>query len=64
MDLDDEFIRWLTQLNGGDVARARYWFYETPLHELGGETAATYVANGMHEAVRRFVLNLNAGSTG
>jgi hypothetical protein len=53
MDCDlEEFIRWIAQLNGGDAACARDWFYGTPLLELGGETAASYV------------LNLMAGSTG
>jgi hypothetical protein len=65
MDRDlEEFIRWIAQLNGGDVACARDWFYGAPLVELGGDTAASYLANGMQEAVRRYVLNLMAGSTG
>jgi hypothetical protein len=65
MDRDEEqLIRWIAQLNGGDVGRARDWVYGVPLLELGGGTAASYLANGMHEAVRRYVLNLIAGSTG
>ncbi|QSX74455.1 GIY-YIG nuclease family protein [Lysobacter arenosi] len=51
-------------LNGGDYARARQWFLNEPLEELGGRTADYYVRHGGVESVRRYVLNLSAGSTG
>lgn len=57
-------IAMLLDSNGGDAERAIYWFRNVPLTELGGETAEHYVANGKAEAIRRYVTNLAAGTTG
>lgn len=60
----NELIAMAAQINGGDFERARAWFYETPLAELGGGMAADYVAKGRADVVRRYLLNLEAGGTG
>jgi len=60
----NELIGLAAKMNGGDFERANAWFYETPLAELGGGRAADYVANGRADVVRRYLLNLEAGSTG
>lgn len=50
--------------NGGDPDRAIYWFRNTPLVELGGQTAEEFVRQGKTESMRRYVRNLSAGATG
>lgn len=60
----NELIALVAKMNGGDFERAHAWFYETPLAELGGGMAADYVANGRANVVRRYLHNLDAGSTG
>ncbi len=54
----------VTALNGGDVERAKAWYSTCLLHELGGKTAADYVAAGLGEGVLRYLENLSAGATG
>jgi len=57
-------IGMVLELNGGDSDRAIYWYRNTPLTELGGGTAESFVREGKAEAVRRCVRNLSAGATG
>lgn len=51
-------------LNGGDLERAEAWYSSCPVTELGGQTAADYVAAGHGEGVLRYVATLSAGATG
>lgn len=51
-------------LNGGDARRAEIWYSSCLLHELGGKTAADYVASGLGDGVLRYVESLSAGATG
>lgn len=57
-------IGLLLDLNGGDLPRAVYWYRNVPLVELGGETAEQYMAKGLVEGVRQYIINLSAGATG
>lgn len=61
---EERMIDLIARANGGDIERARAWFFEEPLRELGGDTAASYVAQGKGNAIRHYVLNLGAGATG
>lgn len=61
---EEQMIDLIARMNGGDIERARTWFFEEPLEELGGDTAASYLANGKGDAIRRYVLSLGAGATG
>jgi hypothetical protein len=61
---EERMIDLIAQTNGGDIERALVWFFEEPLVELGGDTAASYVAKGRGDAIRSYVLNLGAGATG
>ena len=61
---EELMIDLIAQTNGGDIEPARAWFFEEPLEELGGDTAANYVTRGKGDAIRHYVLNLGAGATG
>lgn len=66
-DHEDEaqaIIALIGRLNSGDLDRARQWYFNEPLLELGGQTADHYVRTGNAASVRRYVANLSAGSTG
>ena len=61
---EERMIDLIASSNGGDIERARAWFFEAPLKELGGGTAASYLSEGRGDAIRHYVLNLGAGATG
>ena len=61
---EEQMIDLIAQTNGGDIERARAWFFEESLEELGGATAASHVAKGKADAIRHYILNLGAGATG
>lgn len=61
---EDQVVNRLTELNGGDRERAEAWYWNQPLPELGGGTAAEFVAHGKLAGILRYIENLSAGSTG
>ena len=56
-------IRAATDL-GGDVNKALFWYRNEPLRPFGYKTPECLVAEGRSEDLLRYVISLEAGSTG
>jgi hypothetical protein len=52
------------RLNGGNTSKALEWYFEEPLREFGGQTAATVVSQGREADVLRLLEMYEAGASG
>ena len=60
----DKVLAEATRLAGGDPAKAREWYFNEPLHEFDGQTAAAAVMQGRGADVLLLLEFYEAGPLG
>jgi hypothetical protein len=63
-DASEKVLSEVTRLAGGDVAKGRRWYFETPLPEFDQQTPAALVAAGREADVLRLLEVYEAGFLG
>ena len=63
-DLTDTVLARATRLAAGDASKAAYWFFNAPLKELDGKTAACLVSEGRAADVLRVIDSYEQGPAG
>lgn len=53
-----------TDVTGGDVGRALFWYRNQPLAPFGYKTAEQLVGAGRTETLLRYIVSLSAGAAG
>jgi len=63
-NISEKVLAEAAKLAGGDVAKARRWYFEQPLPEFERQTPATLVARGREADVLRLLEVYEAGFLG
>ncbi len=64
MDASEKVLAEATRLALGDTAKAREWYFNEPLHDFDGQTAAAAVTQGREADVLLLLEFYEAGSLG